>query len=107
MLLMVILPIGGISVTVDDLKHIVKKHGEHDKLFFIDGCKLLEYIEDVEWFISFLGKFDGERNFLDDYPDPITAILNGDFNFRLYDRDCGGTFWICVREGMKYYSAEL
>jgi hypothetical protein len=106
MLLMVILPIGGISVTVDDLKHIIREHGEHDN-FIIDGCKVLEYIENIPGFISLLHRFRrySGLSFVDHYPDPIKAILTRNIGFHFRDGDsnfCGLGIWV-MRGGDAWY----
>jgi hypothetical protein len=76
---------------IDELRHIIKKHGTYSgrptdyKWHNINGCKLLEHIEDVPGFVPLLRKFrkyNGTANSLTDYyPDVIKWILDGDVIF--------------------------
>ena len=75
---------------IDELRHIIKKHGTYSgrptdyKWHNINGCKLLEHIEDVPGFVSLLrgfyrrtaGKYRKYRSLSDDHPDIMEFILN-------------------------------
>jgi hypothetical protein len=58
----------------------------------VSGCEVLEHIVDIPGFVSLLRKFyRGSINmvsFVEDYPDPIEFILNGDVIFGLDDETC-------------------
>jgi hypothetical protein len=76
----------GWTVTIDDLKCIIREHGHSDSgglIFGIDGCKLLEYIVDVPGFISLLRDFRSSKglSFTVKYPEPVGVILSGGFRF--------------------------
>jgi hypothetical protein len=79
---------------VDSLCDIIRKHGKkYNNKFnnaWIKGRDLLEHIEDVEGFVSLLGKFTRFNcSFVDDYPNPIEFILNRTIEFRIYGLSVG------------------
>ena len=89
-------------MTINDLRDIIMKHGvEYLGMFCIDGCELLEYVSDMDNFISFLHEF---KSFIRDHPDPIETILNGDVEFRFDNND--GWFWIIALD-IYYHRAGL
>jgi hypothetical protein len=80
-------------MTIKDLRDLIIANAGN----IIYGHELLEHIEDIDGFVSLLGGFykpttvlEGEPQFgnsyVDDYPDPIMAILNNWVTFRVYDR---------------------
>ena len=68
-------------MTIDDLISIIKKHGRLDGWYYdIGGCEVLEYINDMEGFVELLREFKKlyqPISFVDNYPDPVRAILDG------------------------------
>ena len=73
---------------VDSLCDIIRKHGKKynnkNNNSWIKGRDLLEHIEDVEGFVSLLGKFTRFNcSFVDDYPNSIEFILNRTIEFRI------------------------
>jgi len=77
----------------------------------IDGCKLLEYIDDIEEFVSLLrdgGKFKCrdpvQNNFVDDHPNPIEIILSGDVVFSALDSK---SFFISIGNHYCYHYEEM
>ena len=70
-------------ITINYLCDIIKKHGGSNHYrASIDGCKLLEHIDDIEEFVSVLRE-GGE--FVNDHPDPIEFILSDDVTFITYE----------------------
>jgi hypothetical protein len=88
-------------MTMNELQDIIREHGTNSNFdvllprgvcninrFDINGCDLLEYIDDVPGFVSLLGclqRWDITRyavvTFVGDYPDTIESILGGDIIF--------------------------
>jgi len=90
-------------MTIKDLRDLITINGSlamdyavNSAVYIINGCKLLEHIEDVEGFVSLLGEFE-RLNYMDlpsheshdrisfvcDFPNPVNAILNHHFMFRV------------------------
>ena len=86
----------GRGMKVNELVDTIKEHGVNKGWrVSIGGCELLEYISDIPGFVELLGKFfrwNGNDtdciSFVDDHPDPIEFILNGDrvIEFHFYFR---------------------
>ena len=83
-------------MTIKDLRDLITINGSlamdyavNSAVYIINGCKLLEHIEDVEGFVSLLGEFErlnythGRISFICDFPNPVNAILNHHFMFRV------------------------
>jgi hypothetical protein len=89
-------------MTIKDLCDLITINGSlamdyavNSTVYIINGCKLLEHIEDVEGFVSLLGEFERlnymdlpsheshGRSFVCDFPNPVNAILNHHFMFRV------------------------
>jgi len=81
-------------MTMNELQDIIREHGTIRlprnvcNRFDINGCDLLEHIDDVPGFVSLLGclqRWDITRyavaTFVGDYPDTIESILGGDIIF--------------------------
>jgi hypothetical protein len=71
-------------MTTTDLRNIIMHNGSRGDhgVFRIDGHKLLEHIEDIDWFVALLDKFmRSNYSFVDDYPYPIEFILNEHVSF--------------------------
>jgi hypothetical protein len=86
-----------------DLFYIIMTYGSKvpdEKCFVINGCKVLEHVEDVDGFVSLLGRFARMSidnimiGFLKDHPNPIESMLNGDVRFNL---SCHSSmFEVCI-----------
>ena len=77
-------------MTIYDLFRIIRKYGvdEGEGYYSILGSDLLEHVEDIEGFVSLLGGLKRVHfpqgittSFIDDNPNPIEFILEGDVRF--------------------------
>jgi hypothetical protein len=80
-------------MNINELRNIIMNYGDNrgelivgSKRYTIDGCRLLEYVEDVGTFVSLLRSFfkwgkKGKMSFVDDHPNPVEFILSGVVSF--------------------------
>ena len=107
----------GVVMTINDLRGIIMEHGSHPEninygmWYFMGGCELLEHISDIPGFVSLLRKFKRRDmvslrmvGFVDEFPDPINAILGGGVAFVSYSESHNAIHVVGIDEEFYYRS---